>query len=158
MTQRVAARNDRIHAALLVLLAVLIGLYWLAYFMTDVTLPEFTHDPAQATLTAVYLGYQDAFPAADGFVALTALIAARQLHRGRATALLMGLVSAGGLAFLALMDILFDLEHGFYAPPMLTSDPGMMLEAAINVGCVGFAFYSARRFWSRREFLLGTGG
>jgi len=37
---------------------------------------------------------------------------------------------------------------------MLTTDPGVILEAEISLACAGFALYSAQRFWARREGLL----
>ena len=151
---RTPTTHDRVHAILLVVLAALIALYWVAYFATDLTKPDFVHDSAAATLTAVYLGYEDAFPLPDGFVAATALLAAWALWRGRPSALFWGLASAGGLMFLALIDIEFNLNHGFFAPSALVADPGMALEAAINAGCLGMAVYSALRLWRAH----GAGG
>ena len=146
--------SARVHAALLIAVAALIALYWLAYFLTDLLAPVFVADPAAATLTAVYFGFENAFPAADAFVAAMALLAAYALRRGDAQAPVYGLLSSGGLAFLGLIDVSFNLEHGFFTQSSLARDPGMALEAAINLGCLGFAAYSAWWFAKRIENFL----
>jgi len=142
--------GDRRHAWLLAITALLIAAYWIAYFHTDLTKPDFVLAPATAaarTEAAIYLGFESSFPLADGFVALTAAIAALYLVTKDAKSVLFGLISAGGLMFLALIDIFFNCLQGFYTVANILSDSGMQIEIVINVFCVGFAIWSAQRFW-----------
>ncbi len=142
---------DRIHAG--VLLAGGSGLvcaYWIAFFLSDLTKPDFTHDladPRLVQLTAVYMGFELSFPLPDAFVAVTSAIAGLYLLARDAKAVLFGLISGGALMFLALIDIYFNLLHGFYTPAMLATDTGMRIEVAINLACVGGALWSIWRLW-----------
>ena len=60
--------------------------------------------------------------------------------------MLFGLVASGALGFLALLDISFNLSHGFYTQYMF-KDGGLQMEALINVSCVVGAAWSIWRFW-----------
>ena len=64
-------------------------------------------------------------------------------------AALFGLVGAGALLFLALIDIEFNVLHGFYAPERLAGDVGLSLELAINIGCLSFGVFTLLRMWSK---------
>lgn len=142
---------DRLHAALLGGGAVLICAYWIAFFHSDLTLPKFVHnmtDPQFARLATVYLGFESAFPLADLLVAVTSALAAFYLVGRDARAVLFGLVASGALAFLAFIDISFNLLHGLYAPARLFADGGLVLEAVINLTCVTGAIWSIWRLWS----------
>jgi hypothetical protein len=139
---------DRIHAAVMIGGSVLICAYWIAFFLTDWTKPDFvlkSANDAPEHLRSVYMGFESAFPAADGFVALCFALAAFHLVRQEAKAVLFGLIGSGGLMFLALMDITFNVLHGFYA--RLGGDFGMQIEAAINVACVAGAVWTILRLW-----------
>jgi len=157
--QRHPGLGDRVHAGVLLFgIAGVICAYWIAFFLTDLTKPDFAHaaaGPALAPLVAVYMGFESAFPLADGFVAITAAIAALYLWAGDPKAVLFGLVSGGGLLFLALIDIYFNVLHGLYMPAMLAADSGMQIEAVINVGCVGVAVWSIWRLWRRTGRKVG---
>lgn len=142
---------DKIHAAWLAAGAGgLVCVYWIAFYHSDLTMPEFVHNltnPALAQFTAVYLGYESAFPLADLFVAVTSALSAFYLIGRDARAVLFGLIGSGALGFLGLIDISFNLQHGLYAPAVLLNDGGMQLELAINVICVVAAVWSIARFW-----------
>ena len=138
---------DRIHAWLLLVGAALIAAYWLAYFSSDLTRPDFTHDPRMASLTLVYLGFEGAFPLPDGFVAACLALAGVNLLLRRPAAVFFGLVGAGGLMFLALIDIFFNITQGLYAPAILAADAGMKLEVLINIVCVAGAIWTMARLW-----------
>jgi hypothetical protein len=142
-----STRLDRVHAIVLVLGAALIASYWAAYFLTDWTKPDFVHDPAMARQAAVYLGFEGAFPLPDGFVAVCLLLAGLNLLAGRPAAVAFGLVGAGGLMFLALIDIFFNITQGLYAPALLARDFGMQMEVAINLACLFGAIWTAKRLW-----------
>lgn len=141
---------DRIHAGIMGIGAVLICAYWIAFFLTDATKPAFILNAAQDSpnhLPAVYMGFESAFPVADGFVAIGYSLAAFYLIGRDAKAVLFGLIASGGLLFLALMDIYFNILHGFYAPDRMAGDLGMQIEAAINVACVAGALWTMGRLW-----------
>ena len=141
---------DRIHAGVLLVGAALIAAYWTCFFLTDWTKPDFVHqvsDPRMVQLTAVYMGYESAFPLPDSFVAISAALAGFYLLAQDARAVLFGLFASGGLMFLALIDIYFNVLHGFYAPAMLAADSGMQIEVAINIVCVVGALWTLVRLW-----------
>lgn len=141
---------DRIHAAVMAGGSALICAYWVAFFRSDLTLPNFMHniaDPGRSRLATVYLGFESAFPLADLLVAVTSALAALYLVGRDAKAVLFGLVASGALAFLAFIDISFNLLHGFYAPHNLLRDAGLQMEALINVACVTGAVWSIWRLW-----------
>ena len=61
--------------------------------------------------------------------------------------MLFGLVASGALGFLAFIDISFNLLHGLYAPAVLFRDPGLEMEAVINISCLVGAVWSIWRLW-----------
>lgn len=142
---------DRIHAGIMGIGGGgLICAYWIAFFLTDVTKPDFVLNAAPDSsdhLPAVYAGFESAFPIADGFVAICYSLAGFYLIGRDAKAVLFGLIGSGGLLFLALMDIYFNILHGFYAPARITGDLGMQIEAAINVACIAGALWTIWRLW-----------
>lgn len=142
---------DKIHAAILSIgVAGLVCAYWVAFFHSDLTMPNFVHNltnPDLIQFTTVYLGFQSAFPLADLFVAVTSALAAFYLIGRDAKAVLFGLVGSGALGFLALIDISFNLTHGLYSPAFLFKDGGLRMEVIINISCAVGAFWSIWRFW-----------
>lgn len=58
-----------------------------------------------------------------------------------------GLVGAGGLMFLALIDIFFNITQGLYAPALLAHDLGMQMEVVINLACLLGAIWTIKRMW-----------
>lgn len=74
-------------------------------------------------------------------------MAAVYLWAGNAKAVLFGLIASGAMGFLALIDISFNLLHGFYSPTVLSSDTGLQAEVAINIGCMGMSMWTAVRLW-----------
>src|SRR5512135_703356 len=95
----------KILAVLLILGAVITLAYWLNYFIAgDVrVLPDYW-----------YSAFEDAFPVADGWMALTMLLAGIGLWRGTRSGALFGLMAGSALLYLAGMDITFNVEHGLY--------------------------------------------
>ncbi len=146
------SRMDKVHAAILAVGGSgLVCAYWIAFFHSDLTLPNFVHDmtnPRLVQLTTVYMGFESAFPLADMLVAVTSALAAFYLIGRDAKAVLFGLVASGALGFLAFIDISFNLLHGLYAPAKLLADPGLQVEALINISCVSGAIWSIWRLWS----------
>jgi hypothetical protein len=143
---------DRLHAAAFAIGGSgLVCAYWIAFFHSDLTLPNFVHNltsPAVVKLATVYMGFESAFPLADLFVAVTSALAAFYLVGQDAKAVLFGLVASGALGFLAFIDISFNLLHGLYKPATMIRDVGLQMEALINVSCLVGAIWSIWRLWS----------
>jgi len=126
--------------ALLWLIAAAIVAYWLSFFFGG---------DVQASVDACYLVFQRSFPLPDGFVALCAILAAEALRRHRASSVLWMLLTAGGLFFLGLIDIHYNLGNGMYG----VRNSAMALEAAINLACLGLATGLSAFAWRRRHAL-----
>ena len=134
----------RLVIVLLVLAAALVVAYWTAWYV---------HRPWVASSTdASYEDFENAFPLADGWLALTALLAAEALHRRRATALLWLLAAGSAGVYLACMDVLYDLQHGIW----WEGGGGGLIELAINVITVGLSLTGLVLGWRYRDALLSA--
>jgi hypothetical protein len=118
--------------------------YWITYF---------TAGAVQTAADPVYIGFENAFPLADGYMAACYITAASLLLRGRATAVPVGIAAGSAMVFLGLMDTLFNLEHGKYAE--MTAE--MAVETVINVVSLTFGPYTMIRLWRARRRLEGAG-
>lgn len=130
--------SDRIHAAFMLIAAVGTVTYWLVYFTTGDT---------HVRTDAVYLAFENAFPLADGWMALCFLFAAWFLWRGDPRALLWGLCAGSAMIFLGCMDLLFNIEQGHFRSPMSAE---MWAETVIVVFCLSFGPFTLWRLWRRR--------
>ncbi len=108
-------------AVLLALTAVGTILFWIDWFFGG-------HVATAAE--ACYVAFENAFPLADGVMALFMLLAALGLWRLSPAGYLFGLLGAGGLLCLGALDTSYNLQHGKYAA---IADPAMAFEAYINV-------------------------
>jgi len=115
-------------------------LYWVAFFSSGAV---------QASSDPCYLVFERAFPAADGWTALCALVAAHALWRRRAHAVLFGIAAGSGFVFLGLMDVLYNLEHGMYA----LHSAEMAAEIVINVTCLTIGPAAIAYAWRARHAL-----
>jgi len=99
MNKSELSTGDKIHAAILAVgVSGLVCAYWIAFFRTDATLPNFVHNmtnPAVIKLATVYMGFESAFPLADLLVAVTSALAAFYLIGRDPKAVLFGLVASG---------------------------------------------------------------
>jgi hypothetical protein len=125
---------------LLWLAAAAIITYWLTFF---------TSGSVQAASDACYLVFERSFPLPDGFVALSAIVAAEGIRRQRPAGVLWALLTAGGFFFLALIDIGYNLDNGMYA----LRSAEMATETAINVACLAVAIWLTRFCWRYRRAL-----
>jgi len=115
--------------------------YWIAWVVA--------RDVVASDDTSRYVDFEQAFPLADGWLVLAALLAAIQLWRARPSALVWMLAAGGGGVFLFALDLLYNLQHGIYAK----GGPGL-IELGINVTTLfasGWLLYSGWHF--RRELL-----
>jgi hypothetical protein len=78
-----------------------------------------------------YLRFERAFPVADGFLAVASLVAGVGLLRGEGYGEAFGLVAAGALLFLGLMDVTFNVQNGLFR--LLPGSAAMWAEVVINV-------------------------
>jgi hypothetical protein len=97
--------------------------YWLIYY---------TSGDVQVRQDEVYLAFENAFPAADTWMAICALLGAIGLLRKRIWGFLFGLLAASSLVYLGLMDVTFDLNQGIYA----LGGVDTAIEVLINLFCL----------------------
>ena len=92
-------------AILLIITALGTFVYWFDFFKSGhvIVIKEDWH-----------LKFEKAFPVADGWMAICALISAWGLLSGSNYGSVFALISAGSLIFLALMDITFNVQNGLY--------------------------------------------
>jgi hypothetical protein len=134
-------------AVLMFLTAVGTLLFWSAFF-ADL---EAQRAGTLATRSDAWFAWEISFPLADLWMAATAILGAMGLWRMRPAGLLFGLVSAGAMVFLGLMDVLFFLENGLYLP--LTGE--VALELFIHAWTVAFGLFAIGSVWKHRAALGG---
>ena len=130
-------------AALLLAAVVLIVTYWVAWF---------THRSLVASAhTVSYTQFEDAFPLADGWLALCMTAGAYCLVTCRRAALFWLLAGGGAGFYLLGMDVLYDLQHGVWG-----KGGNGIAELAINVLTLGLSLFVLRWTWVRRQELLAS--
>ncbi|HSL25518.1 MAG TPA: hypothetical protein VLA54_04485 [Acidimicrobiia bacterium] len=132
--------TDRIHAALMNVVAIATIGYWVEYF---------TSGRVKSATDPAYVAFENAFPLADGYMAVCFLAAARSLRRQRASAVGWGIAAGSAFVFLGAMDTLYNLQHGKYRE----RTPEMALEKAINVVSLTFGPLTMWRVWRARSRL-----
>jgi hypothetical protein len=132
---RMAKKNPAL-GVLLVLTALVTAAYWVNYF---------TSGDVAVVPARWYTAFESSFPVADGWLALTALLAGLAYLRGDARAGRFGLLAGSALLYLAGMDIAFDVENRLY--PLAAQSGAMRFEILINVWSLllGIATVSWRR-------------
>jgi len=115
----------RLIASLDIVTGVGLVLFWIAFFTVGLA-------PDKAP--PCYFAYEHSFPLPDGVLAILLLITGILLMRSRPPGRPLSLVAAGALVFLGLLDFSFNLQNGIY----LTSTVDLVLNAFINLWCVGF--------------------
>ena len=104
--------------------------------------------------TAPYYAFENAFPAADGWLALTLLLGALGLALNRPWGLLAGLLAGGAGVYLGCMDVLFDLENGIYLVPRGGDPTAVIIEASINILTFTLGVVVITYLWRQRRALL----
>jgi len=118
--------------------------YWTIWFTVD--------RGWLATLdTPAYYAFENAFPLADGWLALAAAAAAITLRANNPSAAFWLIATGSAALYLAAMDITFDVENAVYTSP----DRGVVAtEIAINLyslGLAGWTLATGRRLSSARR-------
>jgi uncharacterized membrane protein (DUF2068 family) len=114
--------------------------YWAIFFTSGEV--QARHDP-------VYLAFESAFPLADAWLALCALVGAIGLLRKKDWGSLFGLLAGSSSIFLGLMDVLFNLNEGNYA----LGGPEMAVEIAINLATLSLGTVVIVYLWRNRSQL-----
>lgn len=108
--------------------AVGVVLFWISFFWGGAV---------HASDDACYVVFERNFVTADLFTALTGLICAEGLRRGQNWAVIWGGIAAGGILFLLVMDVSWNVSHDMYA----NFSSAMLVENVINIFCVSFGPY-----------------
>jgi hypothetical protein len=129
--------GDRIHGAVMLLIAAFGFVGWTVYWSTDVFVNP--RDP-------LWNRYEDTFVLADVLMCAAYFASGLLLLRRRVLAVPLGLAAAGATVFLLSLDFLFNVQNGYYR----TFTPVMGLEIAINLLCLAFGPFTIVRLWRRR--------
>ncbi|HWD51673.1 MAG TPA: hypothetical protein VG412_04680 [Acidimicrobiales bacterium] len=128
-------------SVVLVVVAVIAVLYWVAWF---------AHRSLVASVhTAAYYQFENAFPLADGWLVVCLLGAAISLWAGRPAALLWLLAGGGAGLYLFSMDTLYDIQHGIW-----WKGGNGLVELGINIVTLVLSLSILRWAWARRHQLL----
>lgn len=100
-------------------------LFWIGFFTIGLA-PE---NPPPC-----YFAYEHSFPLPDIVMAIAIFTSGMLLLQRRESGRILALVCSGGLMFLGLLDFSFNIQNGTY----MTSTLDLVLNAFINVWCVGF--------------------
>ncbi len=122
--------------------------YWLVWFGVDRELLASAHSES-------YYAFENSFPMADAWMIVSGLAATVALIRRRASALLWTIVSGAISIYLALIDVLFDLQNGIYRA---LDSSGVMIEIAINVLTLAMGAVVLSWAWQKRRELAGFAG
>jgi hypothetical protein len=112
-------------AVLELLTGIGIILFWIGFFTIGLA-------PENPPLC--YFAYEHSFPLPDALLAIVLLAAGVQLMLNKPWGSRLSLAASGALVFLGLLDFSFNILNGIY----MTSAIDMILNAFINVWCVGF--------------------
>ena len=135
-------RQKRRLITVLVAVVVIDVAYWVAWYADRSLVASNTR--------SAYYEFENAFPLADGWLALCCVGAILSLRRASPVALMWLILAAGAGMYLFGMDVLYDLEHGIW----WSSGGGGWIELAINVLTIGVSLWFLRWTWIRRDVLL----
>ena len=131
----------------MVLAIILTAAYWVIWFFVDRGLLASSHTPA-------YYTFENAFPLADGWLALALALGVVGLARRRSWGLLFALLAGGAGIYLGCMDVLFDLENGIYALRPGGDASGPLIEIGINLLTFTLGVSITAWVWRHRRLVL----
>jgi hypothetical protein len=131
-------------AGILLFAAVMIAIYWILFF---------SGAPALSGVPC-YMTFETAFPAADAWLAITALVGAIGLLKRKPWGVLFALLGGSASIFLGLMDVLYDILNGIYGRLFSPAGTDVAVEIAINVLTLTLGPVIIWYIWSRRQSLL----
>ncbi len=130
----------RVIAGMLIFAAVITIAYWVIWFFIDRSI-------LASANTIQYYTFENSFPAADGWLTLSALIGAVGLLRQKRWGVFWTIVAAGSGIYLGCMDVLFDLENGIYL-----MGGAAIVEMIINI--LTFGLGTIGLVWGWRAFRI----
>lgn len=86
---------------------------------------------------ACYFAYKYPFLLPDGVLCILLLISGVLLMKGREMGFKLSLIAAGGLVFLGLVDLAFNIQNGVYSASALD----LVINGLLNAWCVGFGLF-----------------
>ena len=114
------------------------ALYWWSYFNAgDVMVSQ----------ERWYTAFEDAFPFADGWMALCMAGAGVGLIQKRAWGPPLGLLAGSALIFLTAMDVTFSIQNNLY--PRAAGNEAMRSEIAINIATGMLGAWTIAACWPR---------
>ena len=131
-------------AGILLFAAVMVAVYWILFF---------SGTPALSGV-ACYVTFETAFPAADTWLAVTALVGAIGLFARKSWGVLFALLAGSASIFLGLMDVLYDSLNGIYGRLFSAAGTDVAVEIAINVLTLVLGPIIIWYVWTRRRSLL----
>lgn len=126
--------------AMLWIIAIGIAAYWVSYF---------TDGAVHSSTDACHHIFERNFPAPDAMVALMCVLCAEGLRRVRPWSVFTGMAAAGGLLFLALIDISYNIWNDMYS----LSSAAMGAEIVINIVCLCTAVILWQYLYKHRTIL-----
>ena len=129
-------------AVLLIISALVVIYYWADFFIRG---------GVNVIKEDWYIKFERAFPPADIWMAICALLGAIGLLTGQAYALLFLALAAGSLLFLALMDITFNVQNRLYR--LVATSNEMRFELLLNVWALGLGIGLIVYLWPRMAFV-----
>jgi hypothetical protein len=142
VSQSTAPRGVRALGVVALGAALLTVSYWVIWYAGGRDLLASAHTPE-------YFAFENAFPAADGWLAFCAFVAGVQLLRRQPSAIYWLFLTAGCGMYLGLMDVLFDLENGIYLVPKGGDPVAVGIEIAINA--LTFSLSAIALWWAWRH-------
>lgn len=109
-------------SALLIITAVVTIYYWADFYIRG---------GVHVIKEDWYIKFERAFPPADLWMSVCALLGAAGLLTGQTYGLVFALLAAGCLLFLAFMDITFNIQNKLY--PLVATSSQMRFEVLINL-------------------------
>jgi hypothetical protein len=113
-------------SVLLIITAVMTLYYWADFFLKR---------GVQVSQDDWYVKFERAFPPADIWMSTCAVVGAVGMLTEQAYGLVFGLLAAGSLIFLALMDITFGMQNNLYR--LIKTSNQMRFEVLVNVWTLG---------------------
>lgn len=98
--------------------------------------------------------FETAFPAADTWMAITALVGGIGLLMRKSWGALFALLAGSASIFLGLMDVLYDYLNGIYGHLFSPAGTDVAVEIAINIVTLTLGPIIIWYVWTRRQALL----
>jgi hypothetical protein len=136
---------------MMVFAAIITAAYWVIWFGVDRSILASSQAPS-------YFTFENAFPVADAWLAITLGIGAVGLARRRPWGLLSTLLAGGAGVYLGCMDVLFDLENGIYQIPHGADPSPVIIEITINVLSFALSIFILTYVWRQRARFLHSAG